>query len=146
MYERDVCMSHSGERLKALYRERTHLLKSVLALTRLQPELLKSEDGTDALLTNISERQKLIDQINSLKEELASLPPLGYDTECDDLDNEARSVLREIQSQDAVNERLATERMEHLREKLKKNKEGRTAIRGYDSRGTIDAVYFDKQK
>ncbi len=116
-----------------LLREREELLRAVLELTKKQPGLLSDEDATDGLMTNLSRRQQLIDHIEALGE----LPPPS---------KEEQRLLAEIAEQDITNEKLAESRMEELREKLRRNKKGLTSLRGYDSAGSVGAVYFDRQK
>ena len=127
-------MPEEDKRTAELLKQREALLKGVLTLTREQPGLLSGEDYVDRLLTNISRRQELIDRIDAL--EAGHLPPSAAE----------KMLLADIEKQDGINESLASGRMDELREKLRRNREGLTPMRGYDRQGNIEAVYFDRQK
>lgn len=127
-------MPELDERTTELLKEREALLNAVLELTREQPGLLSGEDYADGLLANIARRQELIDRIEGLGD---GLPPPSP---------EEKRLLADIERQDGINQKLAAGRMEELREKLRRNKDGLTSLRGYEQRGDVGAVYFDRQK
>ena len=108
------------------------LIKEILELTREQPSLIAGDEPADGLLENISRRQRLMDTLNALNEPLSG---------------EAEALLREIETQDKINEALLKARMFELRDRLQKSKDGLTAVRGYERAGESDeALYFNKLK
>jgi hypothetical protein len=123
------------------------LLLKVLELTRLQETLIKN-DNTDALLTTIGERQGLIDELDLIQAELPDKESLRQNTECLQLITVVNGVLNQIQEQDVKNEQAGLERMEHLREQLRKVSDGRRSVVGYDSpRGDdVQGHYINKGK
>jgi hypothetical protein len=134
------------EALKQSLSEKLGLLRQVLEVTRLQPELIRQED-TDGLLRNIEDRQRLLDRLNAIQAELPSKETMRQDEECRALARETTKLLHEIQAQDARNEQAATERMALMREQLRKLGEGQKTVKGYDaSPAGPNAVYFDKLK
>jgi len=123
------------------------LLSEVLALTRQQTEFIISDD-TDSLLTNIGERQKLIDRIDSIQTDLPDREALRADQECMALIKETNALLTAIQERDAENEKAALGRMDDLRSQLRKVNEGRKTYDGYETVGKnqIGGLYINKTK
>jgi len=123
------------------------LLLKVLELTRLQENLIQNDD-TDALLTNIGERQGLIDDLDLIQAELPDKESLRQNTECLQLITVVNGVLNQIQEQDEKNEQAGLERMEYLRDQLRKVNDGRKSVIGYDApRGDdVQGQYINKGK
>jgi hypothetical protein len=123
------------------------LLLKVLELTQFQEDLIQNDD-TDALLTNIGERQGLIDELDLIQAELPDKESLRQNTECMQLITVVNGVLNQIQEQDVKNEQAGLERMEHMREQLRKVNEGRKTVTGYDAPhgDEVAGQYLDKGK
>jgi hypothetical protein len=132
--------------LKQLERKRD-LLNQVLQITGEQTEIIESED-TDALLTSIGNRQKLIDQLDAVQAELPDREALRANQQCIDLVNEIKVILKVIQEHDARNEKAARERSDALRAQIKKINDGRKTFGEYEGRGSdkIGGLYINKTK
>ena len=119
--------------ISELLRKREALLRKLLSVTREHPMMPSVEGYAESIMENLALRQELLDEINALG--IGGVPP-----------NEAeKEVLSEIKRHDDKNLQLTCDCMNALREKLQKNREGLTSLRGYDSRGEVEPVYFDKQ-
>ena len=124
-------MGADAERLRARETKR-ELLEKILEVTCAQPALIAQED-TDGLLKNIEQRQLLLDA-------LESVPPSSGE------DGESVRLLRQIQTQDALNEKAAADQIEELRGRLRRLEDGRRTAHRYENVPTeLGATYFDKQ-
>lgn len=135
-----------NEFLTQLKRKRDLLLE-VLTITQAQPQIIADED-TDTLLGNIGKRQMLIDELDAIQAEMPDRETLRGSPECLDLVTEVNGILKEIEAQDAQNERAALARMEELRGQIRKVNDGKKTFAGYESVGAnqIGGIYINKQK
>ena len=108
------------------------LLLQVLELTRAQAALIENDD-TDALLTNIGERQNLIDELDTIQAELPDKESLRQNSECLQLITVVNGVLNQIQAQDTENEQAGLRRMEFFRDQIRRVSDGRKSVVGYES-------------
>ncbi|MCL2085145.1 MAG: flagellar protein FliT [Oscillospiraceae bacterium] len=123
------------------------LLNQILDITERQAAVIEAED-TDALLTCISKRQNLIDELDAIQADLPSREALLGDGECVAMIGEINGILENIQANDARNEQAALNRMEELRSQLRKVNEGRKTYGGYETTGVnrIGGLYINKTK
>lgn len=123
------------------------LLSQVLELTKLQEDMILQDD-TDALLTNIARRQKLIDELDEIQAELPDKETLRQNSECMKQITVVNGMLTQIQEQDAKNEKAALARMDDLRNQMRKVNEGRKTFSGYETGGAPDVsgIYINKGK
>ena len=130
----------------AQLRKKHDLLLSVLELTGLQFELIQKDD-TDSLLSNISKRQNLIDELDEIQAELPDRETLAQNGECMTLIATVNGILKKIQEQDRKNEQAALARMEQLRGEMRKMNGQRRTL-GYEAGASADlsGTYIDKEK
>lgn len=132
--------------LKKLLTQKLRLLEEVLAVTKKQPSFIEADD-TDSLLHNIEQRQKLLDALDAIQAELPTKEEMRQDEECKRLAVETTQILRQIQTQDALNEKAALEQMDKLRAQLRKLQDGNRTVQGYEGiYQPYGATYFDTQK
>ncbi len=129
-----------------LLKQRLDILDKILKLTKMQPKFIAQEDMDD-LLTSISVRQKMIDQLQEIQNTLPDVNILRTEPDFSTLNAKSDALVTDIAVQDKLNEQKAEERAEELKTQLKRNRDGQKAFKGYESFGTeVGATYFDKQK
>jgi hypothetical protein len=107
-------------------------LTKIDSLTKEQGGLIASDDKS-ALENNLAAKEELIAALKALPQPV--------------LDEKCRAVLESIASAELKNVRLAKDEMGRLRELMKKTKEGKTTVRGYDSFSSgVGATYIDRKK
>ncbi|MCL2081674.1 MAG: flagellar protein FliT [Oscillospiraceae bacterium] len=111
------------------------LLRDLLRLTQEQSEILRTEEHP-GLDENISEREYCI-------QKLSELPQSGRG----DLSDEVKKILTQIREAEELNKALTKRELSELSKKMKKTRDGQTAIKFYDHNDPeVDALYFDKKK
>ena len=132
---------------KARLARKRELLLQVLEITGRQLQVIEAED-TDELLVCIGKRQNLIDELDAIQAELPSREALLGDQECVGMIGEINGILERIQANDVRNEKAAIERMDDLREQIRKVNEGRKTYGEYETTGInqIGGLYINKKK
>lgn len=133
---------------KKLLEGKMEIMRKILELTKKQPALMAQDDVTNDLMNNIQKRQELIDALDAIQARVPDMDMIRQDAECARMAADAQQLLIDIQKQDKLNEETALNKMEELREQLRKAKEGQTTFRGYEGSTSRDigAIYFDKKK
>ncbi|MCL2003901.1 MAG: flagellar protein FlgN [Oscillospiraceae bacterium] len=108
------------------------ILTEIEQLTLAQRGLIAQGD-LSALAENLERKEGLI-------QALGELPPASPG-------GEARALLERIAAAESENVKLARDEMKNLRALMKKTREGKTTVRGYDALSSgVGATYIDKKQ
>ncbi len=131
---------------KILLNRKLDHLQAILALTEKQSEFIDT-DEIDALLDNIAQRQRHIDAIEVIQDELPERQFLLMDHGCAQLAVKINDSIAQTQKLDTINQQKARDRLAFLRGQMQKVSQGRRAGTGYDhTPSDLGATYFDSRK
>ena len=128
-----------SEPVSAIERKK-QLLEQVYEITCEQSRLLNGEH-TDELLTCLSDRQKMIDEINALK-----VPETVTVYQEKILAEEINQLLQKIVTQDKENEAAAQKTLDIFQSQLRKVRQGQIQSNAYNAVPADESLYIDKRK
>lgn len=126
------------------------LLSSVLQITRAQKLYIADEDA-EKLLSELNTRQKLIDEILNLDKMIDRVyfnQMIGEgDPQASKLDNDIKSLLKNIAQEDKRNIRDAEEKVSEYKSQIKNLKSEKERLNKYTNGSAYsDGIFFDKKK
>ncbi len=145
-----MSVSNKKMQLVEMLEKKTGLLSAVLKITKSQKNYIADEDA-DKLLSELDERQKLIDEIlrvDSLIDRtyMNQLVEEG-DTRVSSLFNEIKTLLKYISEEDKSNIKEAEEKVSEYKNQIKKLKNDKARLNTYTSSAPYsDGIFIDKKK
>ena len=149
-------LEQTAKRLAELLLAQKEVLGGFLALTCVQKDLIGKE-GLPDLDDNLAQRQKLIDSLEAMSQEIIplkrDLPDARLLSDSNpfkarliDLDGEINSLLKEIKDQDEQVKKLLTHKMQGLKEDIRQNRLSKQTFEGYYKAGNLGSAGFFDEK
>ena len=147
-----------ADKLITLLGERKQLLSAYLALTNQQADILTAED-TDAFNENLDQRQKIIDKIEGLHQEIVPLmqaytssvgdskQPSSYATKINEIESQTQAMLADVRTVDRRALEKAKEKAAFFGAEIKRVNLSRKSIGKYQNNaGMPTSGIFDQKQ